>query len=471
MAMVGLTFTSCSKDEFLYDSEAQQKILEAEYEANFIKRYGAIDPNQTWDFSTMQPTVSLPSSGASVRANTRGETDSNDFTTGNMIVDKDVIHYFLSNLPKGNNNTPKGRVFKMYSTGKPFTIVPVFQGCASYYWELWISVAGLDDKKIWSKGEDFEYREVGTDKWMKPGTGTDGMKREYGDLEVDAPTFTFSGIKTQNLPMYFYLKVWKTYSNMTGYEVYLKNQQEPNNTNYYPVISSSLDNWMIDLQNATKPTNLPEGNKVTIIGCEDATNSGSDRDFEDLVFMVYGNPVPPTERVEEVIKSVTKRYMMEDLGETDDFDFNDVVVDVSNRKKITYYYKGDATEYYDSKEETLPQQAIVRAAGGTLNFTLTIGETTWTKSGPYAATSMLNTGWNGAINPDAELAKFEVSGWDIDNNNVSVTVAKKNPNTNENEVYEIPFPKAGKAPKIIAVGDDKEWMSERAGVPTEWFSK
>ena len=471
MAIVGLTFTSCSKDEFLYDSEAQQKILEAEYEANFIKRYGAIDPNQTWDFSTMQPTVSLPSSGASVRANTRGETDSYDFTTGNMIVDKDVIHYFLSNLPKGNNNTPKGRVFKMYSTGKPFTIVPVFQGCASYYWELWISIEGFSDQKIWSKGENFKYRKVNTAEWLAPGTGKEGMKREYGDLEVNAPTFTFSGIKTQNLAMSFYLKVWKTYSNMTGYEVYLKNQQEPNNTNYQPVISSSLDNWMIDLQNATKPTNLPEGNKVTIIGCEDATNSGSDRDFEDLVFMVYGNPVPPTERVTEVIESTTKRYMMEDLGETDDFDFNDVVVDVSNRKKITYYYKGDATEYYDSQEETLPQQAIVRAAGGTINFTLTIGSTTWTKNGPYAATSMLNTGWNGGtINKYGALATFEVSNWEPESNNVSVSVPKKGEIGGESgAVQVIRFPKKGKAPKMIAVDPSVEWMSERSGIPDTWF--
>ena len=168
--------------------------------------------------------------------------------------------------------------------------------------------------------------------------------------------------------------------------------------------------------------------------------------------------------------------MMEDLGDTDDFDFNDVVVDVSNRTKVTYYYdSAEATEYYDFKKETLPQQAIVRAAGGTINFILKIGDTKWTKSGPYAATSMLNTGLNGAINPDAELAKFEVSGWDIDNNNVSVFVEKKDPNTNidpdtnEDHVYEIPFPKKGKAPKIIAVGDKQEWMTERSGVPTEWF--
>ena len=36
--MMGLAFTSCSHDEFLYDSEAEEKILDAQYEANFIKR-------------------------------------------------------------------------------------------------------------------------------------------------------------------------------------------------------------------------------------------------------------------------------------------------------------------------------------------------------------------------------------------------------------------------------------------------
>ena len=464
--MVGLTFTSCSKDEFLYDSEAQQKILEAEYEANFIKRYGAIDPNQTWDFSTMQPTVSLPSSGASVRANTRGETDSNDFTTGNIIVDKDVIHYFLSNLPKGNNNTPKGRVFKMYSTGKPFTIVPVFQGCASYYWELWISIEGFSDQKIWSKGENFKYRKVNTAEWLAPGTGKEGMKREYGDLEVNAPTFTFSGIKTQNLAMSFYLKVWKTYSNMTGYEVYLKNQQEPNNTNYYPVISSSLDNWMIDLQNATKPTNLPEGNKVTIIGCEDATNSGSDRDFEDLVFMVYGNPVPPTERVTEVIKSTTKRYMMEDLGETDDFDFNDVVVDVEDYPvEIHQVTRENGVIKTDEVIETTsaPSQAIIRAMGGTIDFELTIGETKWVKSeNNFDVKTMYNT--QGDVDYNKELAVFEVKGYDYNANNVGIRVKGQ-----DGLLFDIKFPKAGEAPMIIAVDPSQQWMKERVSVPSEWL--
>ena len=57
MAMLGIS--SCSKTD-LYDEgkiaerEAavrQAKLIDA-YKANFIKTYGEIDPNQSWDFTT-----------------------------------------------------------------------------------------------------------------------------------------------------------------------------------------------------------------------------------------------------------------------------------------------------------------------------------------------------------------------------------------------------------------------------------
>ena len=58
MAVMGAAFMSCSKD-VAFDSEglANQAAaqLKAEYRANFEKKYGAIAPNQTWDFSTMKP--------------------------------------------------------------------------------------------------------------------------------------------------------------------------------------------------------------------------------------------------------------------------------------------------------------------------------------------------------------------------------------------------------------------------------
>ena len=74
MAVMGTAFTSCSKD-IAYDSEGLAKEalqqLNAEYDANFVKKYGAIDPNQSWDFATMTPVYSLPST-----ATRAGETPS-----------------------------------------------------------------------------------------------------------------------------------------------------------------------------------------------------------------------------------------------------------------------------------------------------------------------------------------------------------------------------------------------------------
>lgn len=474
MTVMGFAFTSCSNHD-LYDQDAVNEKITGQkteqFESKFIAKYGPIDPNQTWDFTSMMPTYSLPSTGAS----TRGITRAVSMTKDNMLIDQDVIQYLLDNLPKGNNNTTKGRPFTMVTTGNAFTIVPVFQGCASYYWELWMNVDG-SDYLIWSKGsDDFKFRKAGTTDWSEPGTGKDGMKREYGALEVSAPTYTYNGIDAGK-NMYFYLKTWKHKSTLTGYEVYQKYQDEPNVNAYKPVTSSSLDSWMIDLQDATKPTNLPTGNTVTIIGCEDETGSGTDSDFEDLVFMVYGNPVPPTKRIKEVIESKTKRYMLEDLGGSDisDFDYNDIVVDVSDRKKITYIYDSqEATEPSSTQEEAMPQHAIVRAVGGTLDFTLTIGTTTWTKSkctNINDVKDMLNTGIDGPIQYDRVLDEFDVSGWDSKGNNVSVSVEGRGENE-DNKVYTIKFPKEGDAPKIIAVDPSIKWMKERNSVPSNWFKQ
>ena len=66
MAVMGLAFMSCSKD--LYSEDAVNELQDATYAANFEKRYGKIDPNQTWDFTTGVATYSTGSSGSSTRA-------------------------------------------------------------------------------------------------------------------------------------------------------------------------------------------------------------------------------------------------------------------------------------------------------------------------------------------------------------------------------------------------------------------
>ena len=265
--------------------------------------------------------------------------------------------------------------------------------------------------------------------------------------------------------MTFYLKVFKNESNFKK------------NISFASYYSTDIETpMMISLTQAKKPAAVPEGYDVTIIGCED--DKGGDNDFEDLVFMVYGKPVPPTERVDEIITYDVKRYLIEDLGATDDFDFNDIVVDVQyNRKKVTIKYEVTADnengDEISRTEETLDDQAIVRATGGTIDFTLTIGTTQWTKSTYKASTEMWNTGWGGAaINYKAVLGEpFKVEGFIPGNNNISVTVVGRGNDDNEIRTTTIPFPKTGEAPMIIAVDENQNWMNERQSIPSEWWTE
>lgn len=467
---------SCAKSTDLFDQDAidAQKKADAQakveqmnltYAENFVKRYGKIDPNQTWDFTTATTYSSL-STDASTRAVT-SVTDANfDRTVGkNFYIKKDISEYMFRNLPKGNNNAAQGRKFKMIIGENDFTIVPIFQGCASYYWELWMDVEDVGISKIWSKGEDLTYRTYGTTgDYQNVGTGNNGMPSGagLGPYEVKAPTYTYNNLP-QGKKMSFFLRVWT--GGYSQYQNWLKNSINPA---YQPVDKSSTEMFMLDLQGAPVPDGLPEGYTATIIGCED----GTDKDYEDLVFMVYGNPVPPTERVEEEDKYDAKRYIVEDLGDTDDFDFNDVVFDIYyNRVHKKYYYNNaDDTEPFKTETTNLPSYGIVRAAGGIYDIEIKIGDmSVWKKSdvSTINTTDMVNT--QDGYNPNYILGdKFVATNYIASQNNVSVVVETRG--DNENMVYTIPFPEAGEAPKIVAVPISTNWMTERTKVPVEWYT-
>lgn len=156
-----------------------------------------------------------------------------------------------------------------------------------------------------------------------------------------------------------------------------------------------------------------------------------------LIYLVLPRPLP-----------AGKRYLIEDLGSKNDFDFNDVVVDVM--------------------DDNGSQKAIIRAMGGTLDFTLTIGNTTWTKSVEGAALGYKVETMYNTQNPDytAKLAEFPVTGWSPENNNVSLTVESRE---NNDVILEVPFPKQGEAPMIIAWNTYINWQTERDALPGKWW--
>ena len=445
-AVIGVALMSCSKSD-LYDSNAanQQKNEQQvkDYTSNFVEKYGSVE-GKSWDLATLATSYTLESSN---RALTRDGEYNADAVEGEMLVNKATIDWMSTNMKAGANNVAKGKPFYLQVPNNSFTIVPIFQGTASYYWQLWMYVDGVGDKLIWSKGNIKYITSDGSTDWKSPGTGGTGMNSAF---QIKAPTYEFKNLP-KNANMYFYLKVWNSYADY-------KNQS------INPRKLTSLNQMMLALINCQVPSNVPAGNEVSIIGCEDNVNG--DFDYEDLVFMMYGNPAPPIKHVDEVIVGTPKRYMMEDLGEEKpDFDFNDVVVDViSGRAKVKREYEilenGGWKLIKETTIENLPDIAVVRAAGGILDFTLKIGNTTWTKSAKFPNyQQMLNTGRDGEIDYDKELDTFKVEGWNPDNNNISVTVEGK----------AITFPETGKAPMVVAVDPTTNWMFERTPAPESWF--
>ena len=186
---------------------------------------------------------------------------------------------------------------------------------------------------------------------------------------------------------------------------------------------------------------LEKYKEITLHGhtywCFDCTNDG---DYSNLICLA----------VDAEAQAISKRYFVEDLGSKDDFDFNDIVFDV--------------IEGTDGS-----QKCIIRAMGGTLDFTLKIGDTTWTKSVEGAAKgynekTMYNT--QGTIEYDKVLAEFPVTGWDYNANNISVEVKS---NVSENVIIEIPFPKKGEVPMILAFKTVADWQAERKSLPDGWW--
>ena len=217
---------------------------------------------------------------------------------------------------------------------------------------------------------------------------------------------------------------WYFGTGAKGNGVRIDGRAYKNNNTFYWFATDDINDFGIDKKLTTyKEVITPNGASYYCFDCN------GDGDFTDIVCLSI-----PT--------IAAKRYMIEDLGadEGSDFDFNDIVVDVI--------------------DNGVKQIAKVRAMGGTLDFTITIGNTSWTKSSEFNPSTMYNT-----INPDysAVLTEFEVTGWT--GNNISISVNGKNGLT-----WEIPFPRQGQAPMIIAMEPLVNWNIERQSVSADWFN-
>ena len=485
MVVAAAALTACSSNTDLYDTnvinEGKQVSVKESYVENFAKKYPNVDLNQSWDFSTKQSDYRMGS-------NNKVRTRANDggITAGSWYeVDNNTLTWMHEQLVEGEDNRSLGNPFYMTVPGNDFTIIPIYQGQAGAMWNLHVVVDGVD-YLVWEKinktslgGSDenvqdetktgtIQIKDLDNDEWHNLhgqwydwGYGhwnslynTDGTDRWTPDWSeknqvtaVRSTPYTFHDFPV-GAEMYFYLDV-----TVSGSGDWDGKYHEINNVGAH---ESSLKGQMLALQNVPRPANIAEDNEVMIIGCEDADLKDSDWDCNDVVFLVYGKTVPKPIKIEEgdeIEEVKTVRYMIEDLGSTDDFDFNDIVVDVTEIRTISPTYTNGVVTAWNEKGKR--QEAIVRHLGGTLPFVLKIGNK------EYAA------GGQDTFQTSPDLKLDDVTGWTGLNgdHNVSIEVESKN----SDGVFKVQFPKAGEAPMIIAVDPSQGWMTERQSVPADWF--
>lgn len=422
LASLPLTFIGCMSDEDLYDPAKAEACLKAEYAKKFVEKYGEITSDYSWDATSMKPRY----------ASTRVEEQWYEVSSGDdwYEVGGATLDWIGRNLPEEKYNKDKGEPFVMTVPNNKFTLVPIYQGKADLDWSFCVQIKGLDIK-LWEKGDNIQIKD-GSGNWNGLGDGEYTFNK---DVRARKYTFDFTDSEYVGEVMDFYLLI--------------ENNDVPQcaqkGTRQYS------HNGMMLALNCDRPDNIRDDYEVKIIGCEDA-NLQSDWDLNDVVFLMYGEPkVPDVIEITEgeYTRSVTKRYMIEDLGSTDDFDFNDVVVDVTEKSTIEYIEENGAIK--KTTEKSKEQTATIRHLGGTLPFTLTIGNTSLPEM-----QGMMD------VNPNEE---YKIQGWIPEQNNISVTVK----GTQNGEVHNVSFPEEGEIPMIIAVDPTVNWMEERVAITREWF--
>ena len=461
MALVTTTMVACSNNQDVFDGGAIEKTAKQSYAENFAKKYPNVDMNQNWDFSSKTPYFSFSNNNGN-HAGTRAAV-SYDFTEGaKQEVDLSTVEWMKDNLKEGKPNRSLGKAFYMTVPSTEFTIQPIFQGEAGAVWDLHVVVNGVDIL-LWTKSQDIELQTEVKSEWhsvvdeQAAEGGWEAQRNTLKATAVRSVPYTF-----KNLPvgadMYFYLDI--TTSGSGGWDWWDEVKQEYHPWKMYYMNNvgdhmTSVDQMMLALQGFEKPSNVPAGYEYMLIGCEDANLADSDWDMNDVVFLVYGKNVPKPIEITEgttVYDSRTVRYMVEDLGSTDDFDFNDIVIDVTENKAKTPVYTNGVLTSWNEGETT--QKAVIRHLGGTLPFLLTIGDKQLPEMGGQSTFQ---------TSPNTE---FDVTGWNINSHNISVQVQQKD---NQGVYNNVKFPRACEAPMIIAVDPSQNWMPERQSVPESWF--
>lgn len=483
MSILGLgSLTSCQDSEV---EDIQQVAFQRGYESGFIKTFGNVDPNQTWDFTSYarhQRVIEQNLTRDMTEYQTVASTD------GWYYVQNATLRWFKDYLPESNNNSSRvtASVLRTEDKETTFEVVPLFQGQAGLTWDLYVYYIHQDNtrdyERLWSKGEKFQYKTQNNNNWHNVG--------ENGNT-INATAIRSEPIKITVQPyttIHFYLKItsndhggdWSQYGDVDD------------------ELRTTDDPPQIGIISCPLPTNIHSdlGYSSYIIACEDASMDGhhtTDKDYNDVVFLLTGYAPEVIYDEQPRTTYIRKRYMIEDLGDTFDYDFNDIVVDVTQKTTQIWVINTETQEAVPKPGTTpeITQEATVKYLCGTLPVQVKVGNTYFGQvSDPTNATDRVTqlqragnvyggpTWTSGTPTNSTELTVTKTipdNSWNPDGNNITAYVWKLEdagtaPSASTTGIWTAAFPGKGAIPYIIAVDQDVDPMPERQHIPDDWMA-
>ena len=173
--------SSCGEKD-LYNPDYAKELQEAKYAENFEKKFGTVPSTYSWDASTGEPFWVT-------RADERVAINDSDIKKDGSYygVTASTLNWLNENLVEGQDNRSKGKAFAMTVPSNEFTVVPIYQGHASYTWKLYIAV-GNETKQIWSKSEGIQTRTVKYTRTSTSGSWTLSSEGTWKSIDTSANT-------------------------------------------------------------------------------------------------------------------------------------------------------------------------------------------------------------------------------------------------------------------------------------------
>ncbi len=509
------SFSSCHDEEVDNTSELAYRHA---YEDNFVKQYGEINPNQTWDFSSYAKRYKL--NGALTRATMDDTYKSIAQNDGYYYVPSNITTYITDNFEERADNSGQTKAFVLNAEEEcDFEVAFVYQGRSEPNYDLYAVIFYMngdtpttEKKYLFSKGkieasrDGSNYDELGTTwsggdgPWTNPNVYSSVRSKP---VLIHAPKNSF---------IYFYIKI-----------------TDPCTSDGSSVTSSHQFGWAgdelasidtphtIGLVDIATPQNIKDidpNYEAYLLAVDDfcltckkagivTDNSLNNQDFNDCMFLIAGNvPTPSTVDVGDIKTLIEKRYMIEDLYGYD-YDFNDIVVDASQETVTPYTFvhpttsnpSGEFVVHYDRAEKT--QSATIQWLCGTLPFQIGIGDYTFNQvtdptnktqtlaqlNGTSSSTSTTPaTGFTTGIDPkfkvDFDQTTTPANPWNPSTNNITAYIWTKGTSPTASYSYSkdgiwdngwtgvwtSEFPEKGDVPYIIAVDPNVNWMGEKESI-------